>query len=98
MNTWNITLLSFFHFYFSIFLGSRTARTAEPIFMVDGSKRAFWRKEVLLRVWSMTKQNRGRDSLKTPILGPVKQFHFLKRIAISKKTVLDTRKVTMEHY
>jgi hypothetical protein len=48
-NTWNITLLSFFYFLFIfiIFSGSRTARTAEAIFTVDGLKRVFWRyKEV----------------------------------------------------
>ena len=43
-HTWNITLLSFF--IFIIFSSSRTARTKRPIFMVDGSTRAFWRKEV----------------------------------------------------
>jgi hypothetical protein len=47
-NTWNITLSSFFVFlyFFIIFSGSRTARTAEPIFMIDGSKRVFWLEKV----------------------------------------------------
>ena len=48
-HTWNITLMSFFiffFFFFNIFWGSRTARTEKPIFMVDGSKRVFWFKEV----------------------------------------------------
>jgi hypothetical protein len=31
--------LSLFLLYFIIFLGSRTTRTAQPISMVDGSKR-----------------------------------------------------------
>jgi hypothetical protein len=36
-----------FHFVFlTIFSGSRTDRTAEPILMVDGLTRVFWRKEV----------------------------------------------------
>ena len=33
-------------FFFMIFLGSRTDRTAEPIWTVDGSKRVVCRKKV----------------------------------------------------
>ncbi len=36
----------FFSFFLRIFLGSRTARTGEPILMNDGLKRVFWREEV----------------------------------------------------
>jgi hypothetical protein len=35
-----------FHFFNGIFSGSRTARTAEPILMVDGLKHVFWCKDV----------------------------------------------------
>jgi hypothetical protein len=41
---YNLDVL-FFIFVF-VFLGTRTARTAKPILMVDGLKRVFWRKEV----------------------------------------------------
>jgi hypothetical protein len=42
---YNVVVL-FFTFFQIIFSGSRTAGTAQPIFMIDDSKRVFWRKEV----------------------------------------------------
>jgi hypothetical protein len=70
---------------------SHTVLTEEPISMVDGSKRVFWRKEVPFGVWSKIGQNWGHGTLKPLILGPVKQLPLLKRILMNMKTMLDRR-------
>jgi hypothetical protein len=69
---YNVVVLFYFYFYLSfiIFLGSRTARTKRPIFMVDGSKRVFCRKEVPFGVSKKIEQIWGRGSLKTPNFRP----------------------------
>jgi hypothetical protein len=83
-NTWNIALLSFFIFLI-VFSGSRTARTTEPILMVDNSKRVFWRQEVPLgsdrwrnKIWVMI-------SLKTANFRPRNAISPLKKNRLQKE-------------
>jgi hypothetical protein len=55
-------------------------------------------RECLLRVSSTTDGNRGVAAQKRLFLGPAMQIALFKRIVNNAKTVLDRRKVTMEHY
>jgi hypothetical protein len=83
-----ILLCSSFLILSIIYLGSRLARTAEQIPIVDSSKQVFWRKGVPFGCLINDLTKLGRNSLKTPLLGPVMHIYRWTRIANNKKTAL----------